>query len=151
MMFTIKLGLSFLSFFYQKTFRNSKKIISIFFYFNASIHSCIQQPFRLICDSKEEWKLVLKSSRATRKSILSSWEHRVVLFERVTLNIARRLDTICVWSLPGCRGQASDRKELGKMTSLCKYCSLVMHLVQSEGGAERKAKGRGNWRLVRGL
>lgn len=61
----------------------------------------------------------------------------MVLFEHVTLNIARMLDTICIWSLPGYRGQASDL-ELGKMTSLGKYCSLVMHLVQSEGGAESK-------------
>lgn len=150
MMFTIKLGLSFLSFFNQKTFRNSKKSSIYFFYFNVSIHSFIQQPFRLICDLKE-WKLVLKSSHPTRKAMLSSWEHRVVLFEHVTLNIARMLDTMCIWSLPGCRGQASDLKELGKMTSLCKYCSLVVNLVQSEGGAEGKAKGRGNWRLVRGL
>ena len=123
MMFTVKLGLSFLVFFgfflfffffFQKTRSSKKNPQYIFFYFSVSIHSCIQQPFRLICDSKEEWKLVLKSSHATRKAILSSWEHRVVLFERVTLNIARRLDTICVWSLPGCRGQASDLKELGR-------------------------------------
>ena len=151
MMFTIKLGLSFLGFFNQKTFRNSKKSSVYFFYFNVSIHSFIQQPFRLICDSKEEWKLVLKSSHTTRKAILSSWEHRVVLFECVTLNVVSMLDTMCIWSLPGCRGQASDLKEPGKMTSLCKYCSLVTNLVQSEGGAEGKAKGRGNWRLVRSL
>ena len=75
----------------------------------------------------------------------------MVLFECVTLNVVRMLDTMCIWSLPGCRGQASDLKELGKMTSLCKYCSLVTNLVQSEGGAEGKAKGRGNCRLVRGL
>ena len=93
-------------------------------------------------------KVGVKSSHTTRKAILSSWKRRVVLFEHVTFNIARMLDTICIWSLPGCRGQASDLKELGKMTSLGKYCSLVMRLVQSEGGAESKAKGRGNWRLV---